>query len=416
MSLLTISMVSASHSTTSTLGAITDVSVEINDEELNQLQPLGLTVEKGEKLDIEVKLENNGTLPADDARNIEVVARLSGYTNSNRVNLEDSTAPFDVRAGTTKTVNLEVTVPQNARAGEYKLRVQVLDGNSAPILVEYPLYVVSPSHSVDIKDVSFSPGNTVKAGQTLLTNVLVKNLGEDTEEDVKVTVSIPTLGISAADYITDIESEKSEESSASMDEFFLQIPANTAAGSYDVVIEVAYDDATETVSETYKINVVANEMFQSEDKLVLAVGPNAQTVAAGKTATYGIALSNEGRSSKAYTISAMTGGDWATASVSESLVVLEAGKSKVVYVNVAVAADAQAGEHVASVEVKSADEVLETIALKANVAAGTAQETVSLRNGLEIAMVVLVVVLVIIGLIVGFSRLRKDGEEDQTYY
>jgi len=40
----------------------------------------------------------------------------------------------------------------------------------------------------------------------------------------------------------------------------------------------------------------------------------------------------------------------------------------------------------------------------------------NLRNGLEIALIVLVVLLVIIGLIVGFSRLKKDDEEEQTYY
>ena len=112
-------------------------------------------------------------------------------------------------------------------------------------------------------------------------------------------------------------------------------------------------------------------------------------------------------------------GDWATVSVSESLVVLEAGKNKVVYVEVTPNVDATAGEHVLSLSVKSGNDVLETVALKASVVApqkAAASSEFSLRNGLEIALVVLVVLLVIIGLIIGFSRLRKDNDEEKTYY
>ena len=111
-------------------------------------------------------------------------------------------------------------------------------------------------------------------------------------------------------------------------------------------------------------------------------------------------------------------GDWATATLSDSLVVLEPGQNKVVYVNVAVSPSATAGEHLASLIVKSGSDVLETVALKANVVASAVPvDGISLRNGLEIALIVLVVLLVVIGLIIGFSRLRKDEEgEDKTYY
>ena len=170
------------------------------------------------------------------------------------------------------------------------------------------------------------------------------------------------------------------------------------------------------MTKTYTIKVLACESnicgAQSSDKLVLAVGPETQTVAAGQTATYAIALTNAGAGSKAYTLEAVTG-DWATATLSESLVVLEAGKNKVVYVNVAVAPTATAGEHLVSVAVKSGSEALETMTLRANVVGAVGGDNFSLRNGLEIALIVLVVLLVIIGLIVGFSRLKRDDEEEE---
>ncbi len=169
---------------------------------------------------------------------------------------------------------------------------------------------------------------------------------------------------------------------------------------------------------------MANQEFANQDKLtVLAVGPERQSVGAGQTATYAVALTNAGSTSRAYAIEVVAG-DWAAVSVNEKLVVLEPGKNQVVYVDVAVAQDATAGEHLVSVAVKSGSETLQTVALTANVvesnntaAAVVAEDNgISLRNGLEIALVVLVVLLVVVGLIIGFSRLRKDDEEEQTYY
>ena len=84
-----------------------------------------------------------------------------------------------------------------------------------------------------------------------------------------------------------------------------------------------------------------------------------------------------------------------------------------------VAQDPPQGAQTVAVTISANSEVLETVSLGATVVAPTsaAETSVSLRNGLEIALIVLVVVLVVIGLIVGFSRLRKDDNgEDKTYY
>lgn len=411
ISLFAVSLVGAA--TTSTLGSLTQamVTVEVNGEDLD-LQN-SLVVEEGEKLDIEVELRNMGAV---DAEGIEVVARLSGYEYSDSVDLEDSTALFDVRAGTRKTVDLELTVPRDLDNGLNTLRVLVLDRNSAEIVSVYQLEVESPRHSVDIKDVTFSPGNTVKAGRSLLASVLVENFGENDQEDVQVTVAIPALGVSATEYVDELDADDSEDVTGDYEGgLLLQIPADAQAGDYEVLVSVEYDNGHETATQKYTLTVLGNEQFQAAEKLVVVVSPESQAVAAGKTAVYGVALSNEGTSSKAYTLSVVTG-DWATASLSESLVVLAPGESKVAYVNLNVNADAVSGEHTASLAVKSGEQVMESITLSASVASGMGNGTVDLRNGLEIALIVLVIVLVIVGLIVGFSRLRKDEEDDQSYY
>src|SRR3989338_4760839 len=382
ISLLTVSMVSAAPSTLGGLNtSYGSVKIEVNDEKDDSTL---LSVEEGEELDVEVELAigsddadatydmdgNPDYVPGDlTARNIEVEARLSGYEDKDVV---ENVLVSKVTEGTEKT---------------------------------YELFVESPSHSVEIADVSFSPSLTVKAGRSLLATVLLENVGEENEEDVKVTVAVPDLGLSASEYVDELNADDRED----VDEMFLQIPADTPAGDYEVKVTAQYDDLDESVTETYTLKVLANEfLVPKTGKLVLAVGPEMQTVAAGKTASYAVALTNEGSASKAYTLEVATG-DWATASVSESLVVLEPGKNKVVYVDVAAKEDATAGEHLASVTVKSGSDVLETVVLKANVVQDAgADGSASLRNGLEIALIVLVVLLVLMGLVIGFSRLRKD--------
>ena len=413
ISLLTLSMVSALETTQVDWGTV-KINGDIIDVDGNER----IVVEEGETLEIRVSLR-----AIENVEDVEVEAEISGYEYSDYENLEDTAHIDDLRADTTHPFNLEIDLPNKLDKDEYWIRLRVMTKSGAALSEDVRLFVKPTRHGIDIADVAFSPGNSVKAGRSLLTTVLLENFGDKHERDVKVTVAIPALGVSATEYVNEVEMDD-EDNFNNVDyedvpEMFLQVPATAAAGEYDVVVSAQYDDLRETVTKTYKLNVVANEMFQAGDRLVLAVGPESQSVQAGQTAVYAVALTNAGRTSKAYVLEAVTGGNWATATLSESLVVLEPGRNQVVYVEVTPANGAVVGEHLVSLSIKSSDEVLQTIALRTNVVEGSASSTggVSLRNGLEIALIVLVVLLVIIGLIVGFSRLRKDDEdEEQTYY
>ncbi len=371
-----------------------------------------LAVEEGQTLDIRLMLHSET-----GANDVEVDAKISGFEYSDQVSLSDSTALFNIAANTTKAVNLQVEVPRDLDADNYWLRLRVLDRDSAAVVWNIPVAIESARNGLDIADVSFSPSTTVKAGRSLLATVLLQNYGARNQNDVKVTVAVPALGVSAVEYV-DVDADEQDLDFEDVPEMFLPIPANAAAGDYEVRVTADFN-RHDSVTKTFTVHVQANELFQPEtdDVLVLAVGPEAQNVAAGSRATYAIALDNAGSRSKAYLLSASTG-SWATTALSENLVVLEAGRSKVVYVDVTAAENAVAGPQTVTVTVSADGEVLETVSLNANVvAASVAPRNTDLRSGLEIALIVLVVLLVIIGLIFGFSRLRKDHEgEEQTYY
>jgi uncharacterized membrane protein len=408
ISLLTLSMVSALD-----LSDVRVKSIEINGNNVDNGETIA--VEEGETLEVEVGLVNDGSTDVED---IEIEVEISGYEYDDYEELEDSTHIDNLQDGNTKYFDLEVQMPKKLDKDEYWLRVRVMGKTGNAIQEDVVLSVEPSRHGVDIKDVAFSPGNTVKAGRSLLTTVLLENYGDKTEKDVKVTVSMPELGVSATEYVDVVSTDNHNIEYEDVPEMFLPIPATVVEGEYNVVVTAKYDDLRESVSETYTVLVMGNALLNDNcQKLVLALGPETQTIAAGKTGTYAIALTNAGTCSKAYSLEIVTG-YWGTATLSESLVVLEPNQNTVVYADVTVNAGTDAGQHVASLAVKSGDNLLETVVLKTNVVeGGSAAANFSLRNGLEIALIVLVVLLVIIGLIIGFSRLRKDDEgEEQTYY
>ena len=150
ISLLTVSLVAAVPSE-SNLGSLTgafypwDITVEVNGEDYRWDSQrtqwwdgftwgTNVAVEEGEDLDIKVTLRNQGPV---DAKGIEVLARISGYEYSDSEELQDTTGLFDVKAGTRKSVKLNVPVPTDLTNGENALRIFVLDRNSQPIQISF---------------------------------------------------------------------------------------------------------------------------------------------------------------------------------------------------------------------------------------------------------------------------------------
>ena len=77
----------------------------------------------------------------------------------------------------------------------------------------YPVSMASgdSDHKLEIKDVIFSPEGDVDAGKAFLATVKVQNKGTKDEEDVKVKVAIPELGVSASAFIDEVEAEDEDD-------------------------------------------------------------------------------------------------------------------------------------------------------------------------------------------------------------
>ena len=386
---------------------------------------LKIGLEKGNEIEVVVAF-----IPGFDG-DVEVEAELSGDGKKDKV--IDSTDEFAVHQGTTYKKTLNLVLPSRMdQSREYMLRI-TLSNRSDYKTITTKLDIISGDHSLTIKDIVLSPENEVKAGRALLATARIKNMGAKAEEDIKVKASVPALGISASDYIDELDEEDCTQEdcddSTTSEELYMRIPDCAEPGEYTVKVCVEFDDGDEEECQTTKINVVESDTCSAPTqaapttgKTIITIGPDTQDVAKGGSVMYPITIANQGTESKIYSIG-VDSADWADFSVTPSnVLVVNGGESKAAFISVD-AKPSAAGLQVFSVTIKSGESVLKQVPLRANIAAGTAVKTGfgSIKKALEVGLVILVVLLVILGLIIGFNKLKGSEDEEEmgeekTYY
>lgn len=395
--------------------AITIEEVELNDDSLGDGTTVIRDVERGESFDVKVHVMSDA-----DLENVQVEAYVRGYDHNDRV--EDITDVFDMKAGVTYVKTLELAFPQRIDQDRYQLRVRVEGRDGETAYNDYDIEVDGVRNDIAIKDVVFSPEGSVQAGRAILASVRVQNYGEVDEDSIKVKVSIPNLGVTASDYIDELDADDSTTS----EELYLRIPSCAAAGLYDVDIEVSYDDGDETVRKTTQIRVSADESCPINGAAASAAKPSIiydasaqDVVAGGAGAVYAITVTNPTSSAKTVAVSVSGVDVFGSAKVSPSnVVVVGASESKTVYVYVNADKDAKAGQYGFTASIAGLSSQSQDIALAAKVV-GKSNSGISLVTALEIGLVILIVVLVILGIIYGYKKMNdsdNESEETQTYY
>jgi hypothetical protein len=383
-----------------------------------------LDVERGNDYDVKIVFT-----PTENLTGVQVEAYLRGYDHEDLV--EDISDVFDAKAGVTYSKKLSLNIPQRMDIdnSNYSLRVRVEGQNGVGQSEIYNLEISTGRHLIDIKDVVFSPEDSVKAGRALLTSVRVKNYGQKDEDGIKVAVSIPELGISASDYIDELEADESTTS----EELYLRIPSCAEAGSYDAKVTVTYDDGDEVAMKTAKIIVTEDETCGAApattgsqpattvaQKPTIVYDSSAQDInVGGAGAIYALTISNPTNTAKTVMVGVSGVDVFGSARVSPSnVMVIGSGETKTVYVYVTASKDARAGQYNFVATVSGLGANSQEISLAAKVNKGSASlDTV--KRALEIGLIVLVVILVVLGLIIGFNKMRKKEESEettQTYY
>ncbi|MBI2147541.1 hypothetical protein HYU19_03620 [Candidatus Woesearchaeota archaeon] len=389
--------------------------VKINDDEVPNGATIREKVERGEELDIKVKI-----MAVQDTSDLGIQAWISGDDDFILSDYAENIRDLD--AGTLDTIKLKLKLPEimeTDKSGHYKLRILLADRDGALKAYNYNFVVENPSNAIVVRDVFFSPNSQVQAGRALLTVVRLENLGEEDEDNVRVTVEIPDLNVAATDYIDEVE----VDDEVSSEELYMRIPADAKPGVYDVVVTVDFDERAKDAKQVHQIQVLAGTMPSDDEesgagkeggKTIVTIGPETQDAAQGadKGAVYPVTLTNEGKTSKTYTIA--VGGVEAFGSVQVSpsnVVVVNPSETKTVYIYLTMRSDATLGTHTFSVEIKSGDKSLQSVPLSVNVVGASDADWSSVKRGLEVGLVVLIVLLVILGVVIAVMKAKKKDDE-----
>lgn len=377
--------------------------VQVDDTILQETTINRLSLERGS--DYEVRVRFTALENINDA---EVRVFISGYEYSDVDDIEDKTTIFDAEENVTYVKKLNILIPDDVDIDDYKLRVIISDRYNDELATNYNLKLDVPRNSLKITDVVFNPANAVRSGSALLTTVRVENKGEQEQNDVRVTVSIPGLGISATEYIDEINNGDDEEET---EEIFLRIPKCAKAGNYDVDIEAEYSQRKYKLTEKETITVLEDETCKEDTpKTTITLGNQMQDGIAGQTATFPITVTNAGRTSKTFIVT-IPSADWATVTITPtSTLVVPAGQTQTMFANVQVSKDTPQGAHSLTATVVSGD-IVQELTLTTNVQ----QTKSSTRAIFETILIVLVVLLVILGIVIGIAHLRNK-EDAETYY
>ena len=219
-----------------------------------------------------------------------------------------------------------------------------------------------------LEDVIFSPSDSLVAGKALLGTVRLQNMGEKVENDIKVTISIPELGIQASDYIDEIRVGDEEQS----EEIFLKIPDNAKSGKYLVNVDVQFQQLHDKLTAQKQITIIGKEDSSdaSKDvpKALISVDSSSGNVKIGKSIIFPVSVQNNYPTSKVVIVTAAGTDSFADVFVSpSSTVVLDGKETKVFNVEVTPYEDATVGTKVFRVNVKVGDAISKEIPLSVTI-------------------------------------------------
>lgn len=417
--LLSIFALVLSNSVSAQTFDITDIDIEGMNMQLGGDDTI-VYVERGDTVNIRVEIE-----ALNDSEDVRVKAWIGGYEYDD---IEDVTSMFDLTAGVTAVKYLNLEIPEDIDASdEYTLHIKAYDQND-DVEEEYTLMIEEQRHLLNIQDVIFSPGLSLDKDTPLFVSVRVKNMGDKKEDDIRVEVAIPALGITQVDYIDELaaheDDEDDDEDSDSTDMLFLDL-SNAEPGTYTLNINVEYNNGYSEVSESYDLTITGAEAgVISED--VIDVANKVKIIAQGESAVYKVDIANLGSQAKTYSAEVFGLDTWATARVDPSFILVQAGNIGELYVYVSTMGDATTGQHMFTVKVKEGSDVVKEINLEANVTPKTVTPSAwsNVIKGLEIGFIVLLIILVILGIIIAITKMKGTSEETltsgtgegQTYY
>jgi hypothetical protein len=349
----------------------------------------------GELMDVKVVF--TATETENDAR---VIARILGEPG-----LSDMTEEFDLLSGSTYTRTLSIALPSDIDPSEtYLLEITIESSDDKVGPTTITLEVQRPNHELEI--LSVESDSEIQAGETVVFDVVVKNIGLHESEDTFVRASISSLGISRKIFIGDLTPEDQtnpDKENSEEGKVYLAIPSDAAAGVYDVEIEAFNDESSTKVT---KMIVVSGSGSDSQ----VITGATTKDFASGETETYSLTIVNTDNKIKVFEIvpGSING---LTIESSDSIVAVSAGSTKTIEFEVT---SSREGNYEFSVDVLSNGELVESQGFTANVEGKTVGDNAAVL--LTVVLAIIFVVLLIVLIVLLTRKPNKAEDFGESYY
>ena len=328
-----------------------------------------------------------------DATDVRVKAEIEG----DKLDVDARTDSFDVETGKTYMKTLKLKVPFELKedlSEDFTLNVKVWNGDFKSEWEGIVLRVQRPSYNPVIKSISTT--SNIEAGDVIPVDIVIKNVGYNDLDDLYVTASISALGIEKTSYFGDLTPledgdctndeicdawgvANEDDSDTVSGRIFLKIPFEVESGIYTLEIKVTNDDVTfEKVKQIVIENDFATNVFASGNDLWI-VNPTNKLV--------GYKIIPE------------------SASVSESVVFVPAGSSKVIKVS---------PEGEARVNVFTMNgELVSTVTFNGETKSDSVSNPVVI---LTVILVIVFLVLLIVLIVLITKKPEKTDEFGESYY
>ncbi len=389
-------------------GRILDVSIdsiELEGKTLAENENNFVVIAEGTKeLDLKVRLTS-----LEDVKDAHIDAVLM-FENGDVV--ADATTTFDIDEEENVVKSLELPLIGKFEQSNFKLKLKVVDAEGDSEEKLYGLKISQKDFPFFISSISLSPEDNVYAGKNLIARVNIRNSGVIPLEGVIAKVIIPELGISSARFIDQIKT--SGRLSEIREDFILKILDNTPSGTYTLKSEVMSQFGSESEVKEISFFILGKSnqpKLTISDKVLITIPVIKQDIYNnGNEVSYDISLTNEGPNANTYTL-ALDGLGWAKLRLSDSnTFVLKPKESKIFKIFASTTEEIE-GEQTLLVTLKSNEDILKQIELKANVI-NVKTSITKLKDIFGFILVIIVVLLGLIGMFFGIKRLISKDSKD----
>jgi len=249
---------------------IVDFDAKIGSEDVNNIKDgdkINKNLKPGDAFSFTIKVENTFENNAKiDINNIVTNILIVGFDTEG--DLEEDSKEFDLSPNEDESETFEFKTPLEIDEGDYEVQINIEGRDDNGIVREVTwdltLSVEKESHDVKIQSASLSPVKIVCGGTSVLSATLY-NLGKNTEEEVKLVIKSPDLGINIEEYPIELDNELLGDESKWSKTYAIPVSASQSSGTYAVEMWAYFN---EDILDDYKKLELNVEQCSKEEQPV----------------------------------------------------------------------------------------------------------------------------------------------------